>query len=152
VNAILNAAQVRKASVQYLTPTHLSSAPVSYETDGHARVLFITDQTERSPSLGLAAFSENVLAKHLCKTTVVMSAEPDAAQESLIAALLMFAPDPRLVIVMTSPKHHVEWTNKVAELSGAAPVLHIADEDVDLSGMKSLYIDLRGTGATKWVN
>jgi hypothetical protein len=120
---------------------------VPYETDGRARVLFITDHTESSPSLGSAAFSEDVLVKHLRHaTTVVMSAEPNTAHESLIAALLLLAPDPRLVIVMTIPKHHVEWTNRIKKLSGAAPVLHVATEDLDLSGMTSLRIDLRHAG------
>jgi hypothetical protein len=153
-NPILTAAQARKARVQFLTPTHLSSVDVSYETDGNGRVLFISDQIEGSPSLGTSIFSEKDLAKHLwCEaTSVVMSAEPNEAHERFAAALLLAANDPRLVVVLTGPKHHAEWANKITKLSGTAPLMHVASEDADLSSMQSLYIDLRRAGAKEFVN
>jgi hypothetical protein len=146
---ITAAARSRRAAVLLITPTDLRKVemPSPYEDAPGARLLLIADRTENLPNLGPTIFSDEVLKLHLQgERVVILSAETNTAHEAVMAALLLISS--RLVIVTTSPEFHVAWANKVIDLSGAL-VLHVADGDTDLTGMRSLHIDLRNPNPTE---
>lgn len=146
---IMAAARSCRASVLLATPTELRKVemPLPYDHAPGARLLLIADRTENFPNLGPAVFSDGVLKKHIQgERVVILSAETNAAHEAVIATLLLISS--RLVIVTTSPEHHVAWANRIVELSGS-PVLHVADGDTDLSGMRSVHVDLRNSNPEK---
>ena len=120
---LANRALKRKLGVGVLRPEGLLRHKKSTET-WHGFLVFVQDDT------GPDAFKEDTLKAMLAGAqTVICSAEMDQSHAAMIGLLLDVSLTPRIVIIVTLPRHHAAWNRKVELLSGKGPLIHVVTED-----------------------
>ena len=134
----------RQMAFLSIDPQGVRELPTFYKPGaGYLAIVGDDPDLDRDASVGPAGFSDQVLKTYLDGAqTFIVSALLEKDAGAMLAAIVLTAPDPFIVLVLTNPGKHAAWTRKVIELTGRDPIFHIApDGFLDIGAEAVLHLN-----------
>jgi len=123
VESIIDRACKRKLATWVLSPEGLMRNK-NADDARYGYLVVVQDST------GPDAFDEATLKAMLTGAqSVLCSAEMDQSHAAMIGLMLDMAVAPRIVIIVTMPRHHAAWNRKVELLAGCGPLIHVVSDE-----------------------